>query len=688
MNRSLVNNWGVLLLMLIAPLLSIAQNDRIFVEEGDKIFNFGDYEDAILFYQLAIEENPKNVRAHYMAGTCFLITTSEKKEAVHYLLKAYELDDEVSNDVLFKIADGYRYRYEFDRAINYFNQYINEIQINPRAYEGIDTEALLKRANRRILECENAKEYVLSPVDFKALNLNGIVNSIAEDYAPTLNQDETVLYFTSRREGSTGGFKDTDNKYFEDIWVTEKVNGEWTTPRNLGENINTNQHESNIGLSPDGNTLYIYHTEGDIYYSEKKDGEWAAIESMGKLVNTEYQETSIHQSSNGSYLFFTSARPGGEGDLDIYVLKKNKKGKWGKPENVGGAVNTEYSEEGPFFDVEESTLYFSSKGHDGMGGYDLYKSVWDTLENSWSEPENLGYPINSADDEVYFTIGGESKYPYYSSFKDDSHGYTDLYMIVPKDEVLEEPEPVVEEEPIVQEPVEVVETPAVEAPVITEPIIEVKPEKVFKPVNIHVTAKDNESKQEISPFSIKVFKGGNKQDPIESIGGVSSFKFSLKDTVTVEYIIMVEATGYVFQSKNVVVEPTEVEQSKELVVYLSKQEKYVPKVLRNIYFGFDKHSLRDDSSVELDQLVKMMNTNKTMIIEIAGHTDFKGSEQYNISLSQKRADAVKSYLIKNGVDDNRVVAKGYGEKYPLASNDDEEEGRELNRRTEFVIVSE
>ena len=190
-----LNKWGLLISFLIYSSVSIGQNDRIFVEEGDKIFNFGDYEDAILFYQLAIEENPKNVRAQYMAGTCFLITTSEKKEAVHYLLKAYELDEEIDNSVLFKIADGYRYRYEFDNAIEYFNKYIAEINSNPRFYEGYDTEALIKKAEKRIHECENAKKYVDNPVDFKAVNAGEKVNSIAQDYAPTLNEDETVMYF-------------------------------------------------------------------------------------------------------------------------------------------------------------------------------------------------------------------------------------------------------------------------------------------------------------------------------------------------------------------------------------------------------------------------------------------------------------------------------------------------------------
>ena len=566
-------------MLLVIPYLSFSQNDRIFVEEGDKIFDFGDYEDAILFYQLAIEENPKNIRANYMAGTCFLFTTSEKKEAVHYLLNAFELDEEVSNDILFKIAEGYRYRYEFDKAVNFYNEYVNEIQVNSRAFEGLDVEKLEKRAYRRIIECENAKKYVANPVDFKAKNVGGIVNSSAEDYAPTLNRSETTMYFTSRREGSTGGFKDTDNKYFEDIWIVEKVDGEWGVPQNMGDKINTNHHESNIGLSPDGNTLFIYHTEnnGDIYYSEKKNGEWTEIKSMGKQINTEYQETSIYQSSNGSYMFFTSSRPGGQGGLDIYLLKKNNKGKWSKPENIGDVVNTQYSEEGPYFHVQTSTLYFSSKGHAGMGGYDLYKTVWDTINDTWSNPENLGYPINSADDETFYTISGDGEHAYYASFKDDSYGYLDIYMIIPLvDEVAD-----IEPEDVIEVPVEVV----------VEKVI-------FSSVSVSVIVKDRVSESVINRNTINVYLDNNKDVNVYTGANIHSYNFNIVDSLGHQYVLMVEAQGYGFKSISFDIQPSGEAQSKEFVVYMDKQEKFVPIVLKNIYFSFDNFTLQSNSSIE------------------------------------------------------------------------------------------
>ncbi len=636
-------------------------NDRIFVEEGDKIFNFGDYEDAILFYQLAIEENSSNVRAHLMAGTCFLITTAEKREAVHYLKKAYELDSEVSNDILFKIGEGHRFRYEFIDAIDYYNQYLVEIEDNSRAYEGLDIIALKKKTNKRISECENAKQLMSNPVPFKTENVGSTINSSDFDYAPTINLDETMMYFTSRREGTTGGFKDTDNKYFEDIWVTEKLNGEWTPPVNLGEPINTNQHESNIGLSPDGNTLYIYHTEnnGDIYYSEKKDGSWSEIEPMSKDVNTDYQETSINVSKNNNYMFFTSGRPEGQGQLDIYLMRKNKNDKWGKPQNIGNVVNSEYNEDYPFFHQETSTLYFSSKGHNSMGGLDLFKSKWDTTNNIWSKPVNLGYPINSVDDDGFYIITGQTGDAYFASFNDDSFGYTDLYKIIPND---------IEEEQIVEE-------------VMLNDSLAEKLEP-FE-TKLLVKAFDATTRAPLDSFVVDIQELGNKD---ESPDKILRNTYLLSDTLAKEYIITVNSDGYVFQSKNYAF--SEGKEQAEILLYLDPREVYVPKVLRNVYFNFDKCTLDENYTSDLDQLVDIMLAESRMTIELAGHTDFKGSEIYNISLNQKRANAVKKYLVAKGIGSSRIVAKGYGEKYPLATNDDELEGRELNRRTEFIILSE
>lgn len=647
--------------LLFSTSIFCQSTDRIFVEEGDKIFNFGDYEDAILFYQLAIEENPSNVRAHLMAGTCFLITTAEKKEAVHYLKKAHNLDSEVSTDILFKIGEGHRFRYEFEDAISYYNQYLQEIEDNSRAYEGLDIVALKKKTNKRINECENAKQLMSSPVPFKAENIGSTINSIDFDYAPTINLDESVLYFTSRREGTTGGFKDTDNKYFEDIWVTEKINGEWTQPVNLGAPINTNQHESNIGLSPDGNTLYIYHTEnnGDIYYSEKEDGSWSEIEPMSKDVNTDYQETSINVSKNNSYMFFTSSRPGGQGQLDIYVIKRTKNRKWGKPENIGDVVNSEYNEDYPFFDQETSTLYFSSKGHNSMGGLDLFKAKWDTINNIWSEPINLGYPINSVDDDGFYVITGKTGQAYFASFNEDSYGYTDLYKII-SDVVETEPEVVeVDVNDSLPEQLEVFET------------------------KLMVKAFDASTRLPLDSFEVEIQELGEKETSPKDL---SNNTYLLSDTLEKEYVITVNSQGYLFQSKNYLFSAGKVDD--EITLYLEARQVYVPKVLRNVYFKFDKSTLDENYASDLDQLVNMMVSESKMTLEVAGHTDFKGSEVYNTSLSQKRANSVKKYLVDKGIDSSRIIAKGYGEKYPLATNDDELEGRELNRRTEFIILSE
>lgn len=423
------------------------------VDLADEMFTFGDYEDALGLYLQAIEENPENVRGQYQSGECYLRTTSGKSKAINHFLSAYELDPEFSNMILYKIGESYRFAHQFEQAIDFYDKFKEEIAINRRLFEGRDTDELNKRCERRIYECENAKTYLSNPVKVKIENLGDQINSEHTDYAPVLTADENTLIFTSRRAGGVGILKDSDNKYFEDLWMATKNGEEWNEPKNIGEVINTGTHESNLGLSSDGSRLYIYKTEnsGDIYYSEKKSGKWTKPKSLGKPINTEHKEISAFETSDGKQLFISSDRPGGIGKADIYVCQKDDKGKWGEPTILSNSINTEMDEEGPFYDVNSNTLYFSSKGHNGMGGFDLYRSVYDNGTKEWSEPENLGYPINSTDDDLYFIMGADGKTGYYSSFKLDSRGENDIYKIYPLDGsvVVEEPE-IIEEPEIVE----------------------------------------------------------------------------------------------------------------------------------------------------------------------------------------------------------------------------------------------
>lgn len=664
------------LLFLAGPLLLQAQTDKLLVDLADEMYEFGDFEDALGIYMQAIDENPNNVRAHLQIGNCFLKTTSRKKNAIKYFKSAYDLDPEISNEIFFLIGEGYRFGYEFDRAVDFYDLFLEQLETNRRLFIGADVDALAKRTQRRIFECQNAKEYTQNPKKMTIVNLGSKVNSEYEDYAPSISMDQQTLIFTSKRAGSTGGFKDHDNKFFEDIWMSSFSGDEWSAPINMGEEINSDEHESNLGLNPDGTILYIYKDEdgGDIYFSENAKGGWSKPKPLGKTINTDYRETSVSVSGDGQKMFFTSNRPGGVGNDDIYVAEADGKGGWENAVLLSETINTTYSEESPIFDVNSNTLYFSSKGHRGMGGFDLYKSVQDPESGEWSEPVNLGYPINSTDDDLYFTLAQDGKTAYFSSFKEDSEGGNDIYMIYPVD----------------SEDIDSI------ADVITEPDtalagkngegVDGIENENNEPVSYSLNVVDADTKSAV-PVMMKLYNKDSNEELFSSYLDLGLYTHDFRDAEETEYMITLESDGYQFQTIKLKVPAmtSELQELSKSVVMRKPRVKSINQ-LRNVYFSFDEFTLKTESSRELDLLEKMMRESPEMTVEIAGHTDDVGSEEYNKSLSMKRAKSVRDYLVGKGVGSERVQARGYGKSRPLASNDDEDEGRELNRRTEFIIL--
>ncbi len=654
--------WGV----------SHAQTDKLLVELGIEMFDFGDYEDALEVFEQALEHNENNVKAYFYLGKCYLQTTDRKGLAIESLKKAYDLDPEISNKIFFLIGEAYRYQYQFDEAINFYILFKDELETNRRLFLGENVAGLLKKTDRKIEECENAKKFVNNPKPINLTQLGSSINTEYEEYAPTLSVDGNTLIFTSRRSGSTGSLKDVDNKYYEDIWMSKKVNGEWTTAINMGEAINTDFHESNTVISPDNTQLFIYRSDnnGDIYYAEKKGDDWDKPKPF-KMINTEAYEASAFISSDGQHLFYTSGKEGGNGGLDIYHSKLGPKGKWLTAENLGDKINTEYDEDGPSYDVNTNTLYFSSKGHNSMGGFDVYYIEYDDETEEWRDPVNLGYPVNSPEDDLHFVISADGEVAYYATTRKDSHGEHDIYLV--------DPAHIIKGDSVYT----VLDTTQAREIDTTEVVIEnpVGDQSYFLEVMVQ-----NEA-AELLPTKIKVTDLSNNttlnQQEIEGL-----YQTEFRNTEAKNYVLTIESDGYLYQTMKLEIPAMADEEFtlKKIVVLKAPKVKKV-NILRNVYFAFDKHTISHKSIQELNLLLKFMNDSPSAVIELAGHTCFIGSPSYNDRLSQQRALAVRNYLIKKGVDGSRIIAKGYGESRPLASNDDEEEGREINRRTEFIILS-
>jgi outer membrane protein OmpA-like peptidoglycan-associated protein len=348
-------------------------------------------------------------------------------------------------------------------------------------------------------------------------------------------------------------------------------------------------------------------------------------------------------------------------------------------------------------------LYFSSKGKNGMGGYDIYKSTFNEGTGEWGEPENVGYPINTPDNDIFISLSKDSKRGYYASVREDAIGYDDIYQInlIEQPVAKKDPEPV-KEEPKKEEPKE---EPKKEEPVIVppkeEPKVEPKKEEPKKepvkpveqpkkkqlvPVRYVVQVVDASTKQ---PLDSKVKLQGAKDNVVvgATSKGAGVFEFSVNSTSTKDYRLSVESEGYVFVNQTLALPgASEKENTITRIVNMSKLELGVVSILRNLYFDFDKATFKQESYNELNKLERMMLQNPNLKVEISGHTDVVGPKNYNLFLSRKRAEAVKDFLTKKGIDSRRIKVIGYGATRPLASNDDEKEGRELNRRVEFKVT--
>lgn len=642
------------------------------VEIADEIMRetkaYGDAKDQ---YVMAAMMDPNNIRASYMSGITLLESVT-KGAAEEYFMKVYAKDPDYSFDLLYKVGQSLHYGYKFDEATNYYQQFLDKLEANPD-YLGNDmVEASVVR--RKIFECEQGKILMEFPEDVEIENLGPDINSKFYDYAPVVDADETIMIFTSRRkEQNLNQDVSDDNIPFEDIFVSKKVNGLWDYPDNIGNVVNTMYHDSNVGLSKDGKELYIYKDEnnGDIYVSKiDENGEWSYPEPLGKHINSDFSETSVSLSPDGNTIFFASDKPGGEGGIDIWVSHKNDKGAWQKSTNLGAPINTPFDEDGPFIGFDGKTLYFSSRGGNGMGGYDIYRVEYDSASQVWTSPTNMGYPINTPDDDIYFTPSKDGKRAYYASVKEDGLGYTDLYMLkVPDEMKRDDPNA----------------TPvAVVAPV------------EMAPVTLTVTVSGSSGPMD-AVISLRGVLGtggiaANK-------AGLGQYSFISNKDKGEEYVLNITQTGYEAQLITINYpaagnDPINFEQS-VMLVKAKEEPKVVKKApprrmsgdrVRNVYFDFGSSYYHKEDAMNIEMAVGLMKQKPSLMLVLNGHSDFIGIEKYNKSLSINRADKVKSALIKEGVDAGRISIKGFGSDKPLASNDQEKEGRELNRRVEFRFI--
>lgn len=388
-------------------------------------------------FEAAYAIDSSNANINYMLGVCYLNSATEKPKAETFLAKAVKnvsrtyKTDEPAERAAAPLAHLYYGRalhinHQFDEALAQYNEFKKYVSAKDKEWN--------KLVEREKATSTYAKELTAFPMNVNITNLGDSVNSKYPDYSPVLSGDERTLIFTTRRPNTTGGFKEVNGLYNEDVVVSYKDdNGAWSTPQSISANINTAAMEAVINLSPDGQTLILYKDGGEgmagnIYYSNYDGKDWTTLKEFGSDVNSKYQESHACLSADGNVLFFVSDRPGGFGGKDIYRCVKLPNGIWSKALNMGPSINTEYDEDGAFIHPDGITFFFSSNGHKTMGGYDIFFAMLNS-ENKFSEVTNIGYPINTTGDDVFYVTSPDGKRSYLSSAKDGGFGEKDLYMI-------------------------------------------------------------------------------------------------------------------------------------------------------------------------------------------------------------------------------------------------------------------
>jgi outer membrane protein OmpA-like peptidoglycan-associated protein/tetratricopeptide (TPR) repeat protein len=437
-----------ILILSISSLGLFAQrHDDAFVKkfsDAERLIEKGDFPSALVLYKELLSSEPDNANLNFKTGFCYLNTVLEKTNAIEYLEKAVkdinpsaEIDnpDELAAPIeaWYFLAKAYHNNYQFQKAIIILDSLKREMPDYHKTFtENID---------ELVQCCKNGIELMKYPVKMEITNLGGIINTEYDEHSPVYTADESTLIFTSKRKSDIHKEQTEDGQYFEDIYISKKLpDGQWETPVPISPLINSPRHEASIGLSPDGQELYIYRDEssilnprdGNIYVSHLVGDEWSAPVKLN--INTKYNENHASISADGQELFFTSDRPGGYGGLDIYVTKRLPNGDWGIPVNAGPEINTDKDEISPYIHPDGVTLFFSSKGHNTMGGFDIFFSIRND-SGQWNKPTNIGYPINTPNDDAFYVPTPDGTRAYYASQQTGGIGRDDLYIItLPKSE--------------------------------------------------------------------------------------------------------------------------------------------------------------------------------------------------------------------------------------------------------------
>ncbi len=593
----------------------------------------GDFVNSIQTLKDALKTEPNFIDAHLsIAGLYGELKNYDS--SIYYYEKARQIDYKYFQDYNLPYSINLAGKGRFEDAKKAVDTFLAIPNLN---------ESSIKAGNYRKKTYEFAIDYAANnPVNtytFAPRNLGDSVNTKMLEYYPTLTIDGKELIFTRRvnnmNEDFYGSFLLDDNK--------------WSNAKLLSGNINSNLNEGAQNISQDGKWLIFTgcnfpdgYGSCDLYISYLTQDGWSIPENLGGRVNTENWESAPSLSPDKRDLYFASRRPDGFGGSDIYVCHLLPNGKFGQPENLGPEVNTAGDESCPFIHADNQTLYFTSNGHPGYGGDDLFMARKGP-KGKWSQPKNLGYPINTIENEGSLVITADGQTAYYASDRNDSRGGLDIYTFEMRNDV--------------------------------------RPIKT-----LWVKGKVFDAKTKNGLPSAVELTNLTTREVVSKIQTDETGNYLITLPTGRDYAFNVNRRGYLFYSENFSFIHKSPDSTYNIDIPLQPLEANATIVLKNIFFDFNKTELKPESQVELDKIVSLLKENASLKIQINGHTDNVGKAADNMKLSNGRAQSVVSYITSKGINADRLSFQGFGATHPIATNDTEE-GRAQNRRTELKVVT-
>ena len=749
-----MKNKLILLLVTIITSLNVgAQSFKSLYFKSLHYLEVYDYSAALDILLEMKELDPENCNTHFFIGNCLMNIPNREKEAIPYYEKALEsltIAYKIANpreknapiDAIELLGNAYHMNYEFEKAIEKYEFYGNFLS-------EYNEDAVRSNA-RKIRRSKNALKLVQNPVDVKIYPLE-TVNSEFSEYKPLLNAQENTMFITAKKPDGLTDNKDDQGDFYEHIYFSEKVGNNWTQAKLMPSPINTKKSTSALYLSADGQYLLSSMVNNDnnigplgrgIFESYKNGNVWTDPQIFQNKVNTSYLETSANMDLNKNMVFFVSDRDGGLGGKDLWVIKKLDNGSWSSPQNLGEPINTEYDEESPYFHSDGKTLYFSSKGHSSIGGLDIFKSELDK-ELNWSSPKNMGYPINTVNDDLSFVPTVTGNRAYFSSVRNGGKGKSDIYeMILPNQE---ESSLAVYKGKVTNQngkPIKNIEVSVQNDkyyPVYKEFQINKSSGKfvfVFESGNFYNIKFDIDTLTIYDSINVSenqkgIFSYSKSIEIAEDEVVVSNAVIEIEEKITIEKQPMVinnvlkaspvvssnlsnDANSKSLESSEKTSKKTELVKdtlptSNQPIIADnsnsvtqedigakesdSKDEKVEEHILfyDNINFKSESSDLSNSEKSKLDKLIEDLKSNPTWRVNSIGHTDNTGSMKYNQILSVLRSESVKTYMINRGISFKRIETIGMGEVHPLAENlaadgSDNPTGRAANRRVEIQII--